>query len=264
MDHRSQDMDMNEAMHSPAETRRRFHLEWVLPVLFRPRSAFQKIAGQASGVWLTPMLILTLAVLAQVLVAGPIKQAAAQSGAASLPQDFQYYSPEQQAQFMQAQQATSSPVFIYVFPGVTGLVSVWVGWLLVSGLIHLVLTLLGGRGDMGGAFNLVAWSGLPFAARALVRAGYILVAHQLITTPGLSGFAPQGQAYLTQLLNLVDIYVVWNIVLLVIGVQAGMGLRLGKALASVIFTVSLVLATQALLGYLAGRFGSLTIIRPFF
>ncbi|HEX9091065.1 MAG TPA: Yip1 family protein, partial [Anaerolineales bacterium] len=187
---------MSEATLSQVERRKRIHLEWVLPVLFRPRSAFQKIAEQTRAVWLTPMLILSLAILAQVLIAGPTKQAAAQSGAGALPQDFQYYSPEQQAQFLQAQQATSSPVFIYAFPSITGLAGVWVGWLLVSGLIHLVLTLLGGRGDMGAALNVVAWSGLPYAIRALVRGGYILAAHHLVTTPGLSGFVPQGQAYL--------------------------------------------------------------------
>jgi hypothetical protein len=255
---------MNEVIVSQTESRRRIHLTWVLPVLFRPRSAFEKITGQAGSVWLTPMLILSLAIMVQVLVAGPIKQAAAQGGAAALPKDFQYYSPDQQAQFMQAQQATSSPVFVYVFPAITGLAGIWAGWLLVSGLIHLILTLIGGRGDTGAAFNLVAWSGLPYALRALVRAGYMLAAHQLITSPGLTGFVSPEHAYLAQFLGLVDIYVIWNIVLLVIGVRVGMGLRLGKALASVFFTVILVLATQALLGYLAGRFGSLTVIRPFF
>ncbi len=37
--------------------------------------------------------------------------------ATNLPPDFQYYTPEQQQQFTQAQQAGSSPLFTYRLPG---------------------------------------------------------------------------------------------------------------------------------------------------
>jgi hypothetical protein len=50
-----------------------------------------------------------------------------------------------QEQFMQAQQATQGPVFIYALPGFVAVLGVWIGWLLLSGLLHLALTLLGGR-----------------------------------------------------------------------------------------------------------------------
>ena len=43
-------------------------------------------------------------------------------------------------------------------------------WLVVSWLLHLVLTLLGGRGTSQGAINVVAWASLPFVVRA-VRGG---------------------------------------------------------------------------------------------
>jgi len=250
------------------ERPRRLHFEWVLPVLFRPRSTLVKIAMQTAGVWLAPLLILTLTTLASVAVAGSIKQAAVLSGGPTLPPDFQYMPPEMQEQYMQAMQATSSPVFLYVFPAITSLGGVWLGWLLVTGLLHLVLTLLGGRGDTGSTLNIVAWSGLPFAVRDIVRILFMLVTRQLLTSPGFSGFIPAdaagGIAYLGQLLRLLDIYVLWNIVLLVLGVLASTKLSKIKAVGSVIFTVLLLLAIQALVGFLVSSLSSLTVVRPFF
>jgi Yip1 domain len=250
------------------ERPRRLHFEWILPVLFKPRSTFGKIASQPAGVWLVPLLILSITTLASVAVAGSIKHAAALSGTPNLPPDFQYMPPEMQAQYMQAMQATSSPVFLYVFPAVTSLGAVWLGWLLVTGILHLVLTLLGGRGDTGSTLNVVAWSGLPFAVRDLVRAIFMLATRQLLTSPGFSGFIPAEAAgwtaYLGQLLRLVDIYVIWNLVLLVLGVLAGTKLSKAKAVGSVIFTVLLLLALQALIGFLVTSLSSLNVIRPFF
>jgi hypothetical protein len=259
---------MTEATVDQIERPKRFHFEWVLPVLFRPRSTLVKIATQPAGVWLAPLLILTVTTLASVVVAGSIKQAAALSGAPTLPPDFQYMPPEMQAQYMQAMQATSSPVFLYVFPAITSLGAVWLGWLLVTGLLHLVLTLLGGRGDTGSTLNIVAWSGLPFAVRDIVRAVFMLVTRQLLTSPGFSGFIPAGAtggvAYLGQLLRLVDIYVLWNMALLVLGVLASTKLSKVKAVGSVIFTVLLLLAIQALIGFLVSSLSNLNVIRPFF
>ncbi len=247
---------------------RRLRLDWVSQVLFRPRQVFKQIMDQAAGVWLTPLLILSLTTVGRVLINGWLKQAAAASGNVTLPPGFEYYSPEQQAQFQQAMQATSGPVFVYVFPVITGLLGVWVGWLLVSGLVRLMLTMLGGRGDSGSTINLVAWASLPFAVRDLVRLASMLVTRQMLQAPGLEGFAPleptKWHAYLAAFLALVDIYVLWQIVLLVIGVRASSSLSGGKAWIAVLITILLVLALQAFLRFLTGQLSGLTVISPFF
>jgi hypothetical protein len=258
---------MSESEQIQAESPRRFQFGWVGGVLLRPRLALSRIAAQENGVWLTPMLILTMTTLMRVLASGWVRRTYGM-GEIPLPPDFQYYSPEMQAQYMQAMQATQSPVFIYVFPAITGLLGVWLGWLLVGGIIHLVLTLLGGRGSTGSALNLVAWAGLPFAVRDLVRSAAVLLTRQLIQKPGLAGFAPAEAsglaAYLAAWLPLMDIYLIWHMLLLILGVRASGRVSTAKATGSVVFTLLLVLALQALIGYLAGRLGSLTIIRPFF
>ena len=44
-------------------------------------------------------------------------------GEITYPPDYQYYTPEQQAQYMQAIQSTQGPVFVYVLPSIA---SYWV------------------------------------------------------------------------------------------------------------------------------------------
>jgi hypothetical protein len=261
---------MTEAAVSPIEPPRRFRFNWIPDVLLRPCQAFRTIAAQSTSVWLTPMLVLTLTGLIRVLLAGSIRQAAAASGNITLPPDFQWYSPEQQAQIMQAMQAMQGPVFTYVFPAIGALLGVWIGWLVLGGLLHLVLTLLGGRGETGAAMNIVAWASLPYAVRDLVRIGAMLLNRQVIQTPGLAGFAPLSQSgpsdlnlYLTALLGLVDIYLIWQVILLVIGVRAANGLAPSKSTAGVLAAVLIVLCLQALIIFLGARFGATSVLRPF-
>jgi hypothetical protein len=247
---------------------KRFYFEWVAGVIFRPRQIFQKIAEQHTSVWLTPMFILTLTTLILVLANGSVQQKMAQQGEVSLPPGYEYYTPEQQAQFQSAMSATSSPVFVYVLPAIAGVFKVWMGWLLVGGLIHLLLTMLGGRGDTGSAMNLVAWASLPFVLRDLVRAGALLATQRTISAPGLAGFAPSNgtdwSIFLIAFLSLVDIYLIWHIVLLTIGARTTQGLTGAKAAMAVILTILLVVSLQALVGFLTGKLSGLTIIRPFF
>jgi hypothetical protein len=237
-------------------------------VLFHPRRAFAKITAQNRGVWLTPLLILTATTLLRVAAAGWVRQNFAMGGEMPTPPDFQYYTPEQQAQFMQAMQATQGPVFVYFFPALSVLLGLWLGWLLVGGLLHLVLTMLGGRGGTLSAMNLVAWAALPFAVRDVVRIAALWIGKQPINSPGLSGFAPAEaagfMAYLVAWLPLIDLYILWHIFLLVLGIRLGNSLALGKAVGGATVTVLIVLALEALVSFLAARLGSLTIIRPFF
>jgi hypothetical protein len=164
--------------------------------------------------------------------------------------------------------ATSGPVFLYVFPAISALLGVWVGWLLVGGLLHLVLTLLGGRSGTGSVMNIAAWASLPLAIRNLVRLVAVYSSRQLVTSPGLSGFAPVGEGsfnlYLAAFLALIDIYVVWHFLLLVAGARANNGISRLKAAGSILFTLLLILGAQALISFFMARLGGLTIIRPFF
>ncbi len=247
---------------------RHWHWEWVIPLLICPRNTFARIAAQAFSTWQVPILLLVIAAMMEVMASGFVRQQAAAAGEISTPPGFEYYTPEQQAQYMQAMAATSSPAFLYVLPAALAVGKVFGGWLLVGGILHLVLTLLGGRGDTGSIMNVVAWAGLPFVLRSLVRAGGMFVTRNLIASPGFSGFVSGGNEnfglFLASFLSLVDIFLIWHIILLLIGVRVSTSLSWFKVIAGSLLTMLVVLLAQALLSFGTAKLGNLTIIRPFF
>jgi hypothetical protein len=250
------------------EKNKRLYFNWVPDGLFHPRRAFQRISSASYAIWLTPLLILSCLVLINVLVAGRLKNQAALKGEISYPPDFQYYTPEQQAQYTQAIQSTQGPVFVYVLPAITSLLGIWIGWLLLGGILHLVTTLFGGRGSTVLSMNIVGWGSLPFAIRALVQIVYMLITNKIISSPGLSGFSPTGDAswlvFLGLILRLIDIYIIWQIFLLILGVRLSTGLNTTKSSFGVILAVLIILLLQTGLSYLSSVLGNLTITRPFF
>jgi hypothetical protein len=248
--------------------KRRFYFNWLLDVFFRPRLAFRRIASASSAIWITPLFVLSCLVLINTLAAGRIKSQAATMGEITFPPDYQYYTPEQQAQFMQATQSTQGPVFVYVLPAIASVIGVWIGWLILGGILHLVTTLFGGRGSTVMSMNIVAWASLPLALRALIQVIYILVTKNAISGPGLSGFSPTGDSglllFIGQILRLIDIYIIWQILLLILGVRTTTALSLTKSTIGVLLTIFVILVLQAGLAYLGILLGNLSITRPFF
>lgn len=221
------------------------------------------MASESRATWLTPMLLLSITTILVVIVAGYLRSRAAMMGEIPLPPDWEFWTPEMQNDYMQAQQATQGPVFRYVIPMIGSLTGLWMGWLVLAALLHFGSTLLGGRGSMQSALNIVAWASLPFAVRDILRIIFMLAAGHAIVSPGLSGFT-STPGFLTQLLTRVDVFLIWHVVLLVLGFALTDGLPRSKAVTGVLVVVLLVLVAQAGLGALASSFGGLAIQRPFF
>ena len=251
----------------PLDRPRRFHFDWLFPTVFRPRQALSRVAEHTTDTWLTPLLVLTVMALIHVAVAGPLRQAAAQTGQ-NLPDAAQWWTPEQLAQYQQIQSSMTGPVFIYVFPALLSLLGIWVGWLVLVGILHLVLTLIGGRGSTRVAMNVVAWASLPFAVRELVQIVFMLTQKQLVDGSALVGFAPNDGAmtsfFLAAVLGLIDFYLCWHIFLLIVGVRVSTALPLSKAIGGVALTMLVWLSLQALPAFLSSQFAALGIIQPFF
>ncbi len=252
----------------PEAPKRRLRPDWILPVLFRPGKALGEVVHSEASTWLTPLLLLSLLVIASALIAGPLRTQAALSRPFEPPPDFQYWSPEMQQQYMEANQPNTSFAFMYIFPAVANLLGIWVGWFLLGAILHVILTLSGSRGSRGADFSLAGWSMLPYAVRIIVQMVYMLATRQMISRPGVSGFLPAdatgGMAFLVSLLSLVDLYLVWQFVLLVIGAVRGSGLARGKVFGAVALSLVLLIALQALPGFASAQLSGLTVNRPFF
>jgi hypothetical protein len=244
-------------------TARRFGIPRIFAVLFRPRVAFTEMVSETRASWSTPMLILTITAALVVIVGGYLRSRAAMMGEVTLPPDWQWWTPEMQNNYMQGQQARQGPVFMYIMPLFGSLTGLWLGWLILAGLLHLGSTLLGGRGTMQNALNVVAWASLPFALRDILRMVFMGIAGRTIASPGLAGFAP-GSGFLVQLLARTDLFLLWSILLLVIGFAVADTLTRGKSFANVLIVILLVLLAQAGLATLTSGIGNAAIQRPFF
>jgi hypothetical protein len=231
--------------------------------LLHPRNEMIKLVGNEKASWLTPMLILSIALLLRVLVSGYLQVRAAAMGEISLPPDWQFWTPEMQNNYMQAIQTTQGPAFVYVIPIVSGLIKLWLGWVLLAGLFHLLSTLLGGRGAMRAALNVVAWASLPFAVRDLLRVVFMLVVGHPISSPGLSGFGGSS-VFAAQLLANLDLFFIWHAVLMVIGTSLVDSLSVRKAALAVSVVLIISLLTQAGLGSLSATMSGFMVNRPFF
>jgi hypothetical protein len=241
---------------------------WLLPLFYRPARTMRQVAAQERPTWLLPLLLLTVFTLVHVMVGGPLRQEAARNAAVQLPENFQYMSPEQQQQYMQALESRANPTMAYVFPAIGALAGLWVSWFLLGGVLHLALTLLGSRGTSTEAFNIVAWASLPFLIRLVVQIVSMFAARQLVVQPGLAGFIPAdaagGLAYVKGILAMVDLYLVWQVVLLILAAASMQGLTRMKAIFGVLGVVALLLALGALPGFLSGQLSGMNVDRPFF
>jgi hypothetical protein len=241
---------MTETVLPALERPRRLHFDWLLPALIRPRAAFDKIAHTVGGAWLTPMLLVLLFAIVGALLWGNITAATNANQPFIPPPGFENFPPEEQQRIMDQWQATqqqlNNPLVLYVFPAVAALAGVFITWLLLASVLHLVLTLFGGRSAMRNTMNVVAWTFLPIAVRYAVQCVFMLSTQSAVPGLGLSGFAPEGNAFVKALLAFVDVYLLWQIVMLVIGSRAVSGVSTGKVSAAVVVSVGIVLGLQAL------------------
>jgi hypothetical protein len=239
---------------NPSTPTRKLDFARIFSVLFQPQRTFTEIAAETSASWLTPMLASSISAALVVFVSGFLKARAAMMGNAPLPPDWQYWTPDMQNNYMQAQQATQGAVFVYMMPLFLALIGLWLGWLILSGLMHLGSTLLGGRGTMQSALSIAAWASLPFLLRDLLRVIFMLLVGHAIVSPGLSGFAG-GVVFLTKILAQVDVFFIWNAILLIVGFSIADGLPKSKATIGVIAVLLILLLALAGMGAATSSLG---------
>jgi len=84
----------------------------------------------------------------------------------------------------------------------------------------------------------------------------------------LSGFMESGTtglpAYLSSLLSFVDIYLIWQFILIGIGARKISGLKAGKAWLATLIAIIIFLALKALPGLIGAQLGTLSTGGMFF
>jgi len=231
---------------STPERRKIPHLLWGM--IGHPRATLEYLSGHTGRTWWAPAALAVLLTILPIIAAAPLSTRQRREAIAVAREQQgerqQEMSAEEQAQMEQAMSVAASPLITTVFPAAGSAVGTVVGWLLWAGTLYLAGTALGGRSTFGQMFRTVVWAWIPYTVRGLVQTAYILVSGQLIQNPGLSGFAQGGpsadevvisspslgQIALRTLLGRIDLYLFWNLALLVLGVMAVTRLSRRKAL----------------------------------
>lgn len=248
------------------EKPQKLQFKWFFPLFFRPRRTLAEIAEKNYAVWLVPLLLLMVSALILVLVSAPIIRNATQPIAP--PSELEYYPPEQQQRFQEAANMGTSSTVTIVFPLIGKWVGIWVSWFLLGSILHLALTMNGSRSSNRSALNIVAWASLPFFVRDVVQIIAMLVTGNLIKGAGISGFLQSGMtgfgAYQFSLASFIDIYLIWQIILIGIGARQVSGLKAGKAWLATLIAVVIFLALRAVPGLIAAQLGTLSTGGMFF
>lgn len=245
-------------------------LAWLASIWFQPRRTLAEVCSQEKAVWLIPLLLLSVLQVIKSLIEGPLKSAAAAAAAASQmlnsPQ-MSYLTPDEISKIQEGTAMTNGPIFTIVFPAVIAIIGIWLSWIILGSILHLGLTLAGNRNNAGTSLNLASWTSLPIALRLVVQIFATLITRQAIIQPGLAGFmTPTGgfSTYISMVLSLIDVYLVWQIVLLIVGARLMGNITRTKAILSVLVCVFLVLLLQALPGTISQVVSGMSFSRPFF
>jgi hypothetical protein len=231
--------------------------------IVHPRKVFQQIYQGGRSAWQLPMLVLSLAMILRVVVRGYLSSRAAAMGQISLPPDWEWWSPDMQNNYLQGIQTTQGPAYVYIIPAFTNLIGLWLGWPILSSILHLTSTLFGGRGSQASTLNVVAWSKLPYAMRDILRVIFMIAAGHIIGSPGLSGFATSASGFLSNLLKQVDLFLLWQLLLLAAGLYQLNGISSTKTWLAVVLVLLVALLSQAGLATIFSSLSGSVISRPF-
>jgi hypothetical protein len=252
-------------------------------IVDRPRSTLRAVGEQPRYRWLLPLILMIAGIVCLSVVAAPhMAQGAAgqtrrqatavpteQAGAAAVPTEQAGAAavPTEQAGAARSQgqggaaqfqrQMITDPVLRQVIPPATRLLSSLLGWVLFAGVLYGIGLLVGGRAGYGQVFAVVAWSWIPYILRDFVQAGYIFATGHLIRLPGLSfllgtGGQANGAANLLNLaLAQVDIFLLWHLLLIGLGIAALNRFGRGKTLV-IVFVYLLIVVGVAFIPTLIG------------
>ncbi|MFQ6101331.1 MAG: Yip1 family protein [Anaerolineae bacterium] len=255
-------------------------LLWGMVV--RPRATLGYLNEHGGRIWWLPALLAVLLVVLPIVVAAPITARQAREAVMATQEQMgeQFgaaMSDEERAQMEeQMMSMAASPLIIVVFPAVGGVMGLAVGWLVWAGALYLAGMALGGRSTFGQLFRMVVWVWLPYALRGLLQTVYVLVSGQLIANPGLSGLVQEtrpiseivvappspGQTLLVAFLSRIDLFLVWNLILLVIGVMVATRLPRRKAVLATLGIWLLLTAVSLLPALIGGLFAQQFGVAP--
>jgi len=228
-----------EAAPAAEESEERMNvLAKAVNVLAAPWALFEYIGEHPGWSWIVPALAAFGALVVRGLSSAPLDSALANAEMQRILATM----PEETAREAATMMAIVGPEAMAIQFVVGGIIGLLIAWVACSAMLHLLAAAMGNQRPYRAMFEATVWAWVPFILRDLVQAGYILVSGKLILYPGLAALVAQGTSRYANAQDLffvvashVDVFLVWNVVLLTLAV-AGIA-RLGQVRAAVLAIV---------------------------
>jgi hypothetical protein len=148
--------------------------------------------------------------------------------------------------------SSSSTLLSTVLSALGSLVSFVFTWLLIGSLANLLSISFGGQGNTKLSIVFTAWTCIPIGIRSIMQMMYVVATSTPINAVGLSGFASTASTtiaiLLEKILAQIDIYSIWQAVLLVVGISVMTKLDKKKSILIAVLSIVIVILIKSLLG----------------
>jgi len=223
----------------------------------RPVATFEAIsARRGRWMWVLPLLvvIVTFAVVTVVQIPYTLEMARQQAEVqlAELP-------AEQAEAARATMEFTLSLPFMLATSLGAGIIILILGVLVQAAFLYFGALIIGGNDvSFGAVFTMGTWARLPMAIGYLVQAGFIYFIQGAIMYPGLAFLVSTGSVLedaknpLMPLLASIDIFWLWNLLLVVLGLAVVARIGRGKSLLLVLLYAVLALGITVLPSLLFG------------
>ncbi len=203
-------------------------------IIDRPVATFQAVVAQARWfIWAAPLIFFIVCLAVFLILQTPysieLARQQAESQLASLPAD--------QAEAARAGMETTLSLPFMLASGLGfGTMAMVAVILAQATFLYFTALVSGGETSFGAMFRMSVWSRMPMAIGALTQAGFMAVAGRMIQYPGLSFLVSSGDLLqdarnpLFVLLSGLDLFWLWHLILVVLGVAVAARFGRGKAL----------------------------------
>ncbi|MFQ5421990.1 MAG: YIP1 family protein [Anaerolineae bacterium] len=195
---------------------------YLVGIIDKPHSTFTGLLVNPRLKWVLPLVLALLVAVVSVWVAVPHSSEIARQ--ATIQQlNESGMSPEQMDEALAQTARFQSPLFLGIVGSVAGVAGLVIIWLVVAGLFYFLSLVAGAEFNYGAAFVVVAWASLPVTLRSLVQTVLIAVTGKFPIYTGLAALQVSGDVLkdsanpMIGLLSFADIFWIWHLVLLVVG-----------------------------------------------
>lgn len=232
---------LNEGI-TPESTKELNLWEQLIGIILRPKEVFAFLKSKTA--LLVPIIMMIIGT-AYESIAGVLSQKG--NSTAELQELLKTVPPEEAAQIEKIANAVTSPGGIAVMV-LLAILGVFIVWLIKAGILHVISKIFGGKGSFVQSLNIVGIAWIAFFGQAIFQGTYTLATGEI---------AVNGTGLLDAFLATTDLFVIWNMVLLVIGFSFIHEISKGKAAVGVvgIWVIGLLLAIGGvMLGQSLGEF----------